>query len=119
MSDDRERLPWLPWWVDDEARVTLGWPPLARLAYRELVDHQWRTGAPVESDDVRMLVVGITPAQWRIVWPHIDRAFPIVDEVQRVSPRLELLRKHQTRKHAELSAAGKRGAKVRWGKWSR
>jgi uncharacterized protein YdaU (DUF1376 family) len=116
VSDDRKRLPWYPSYPADTARVVLGWPLLARLAYRELIDHEWATGElPVDAERVRTLVVGITKAQWRTVWPLIDAAFPVAGNV-RMNLELELLRKHQTRKHVELSAAGKLGASKRWGK---
>ena len=111
-----DRLPWLPWWVDDQARIMLGWPPLARLAYRELLDHEWSIGAlPPDPDALRRLVVGVTTPQWARAWPLLEPFFPVAADGTRKNTALEQLRRKQTRKHSELSAAGRRGALKRWG----
>ncbi len=108
------KLPWFQWWPDHHARVTRGWPPLARLAYRELIDHQWTTGAlPEDSEQLRSIVPDVSKSQWAAIWSYIDLMFPL-GESGRINLILEQLRKESTAKHESRSRAASTAARKRW-----
>lgn len=115
-GDPDGRLPWMPWYVDDHARVVMGWPPLARLAYRELLDHQWATGAlPADLELLRRLVPGVPAPQWRRVWPVLECLFPLDEDGSRRNTDLEVLRTRQRSVHASRSRSARDAARARWG----
>ncbi len=112
MDGSRINLPWFKFHRGDYLRVVNGWPPLARLAYFELLGVQWDEGKlPVESEDVRMLVPGIAPKEWNAIWGYIDRVFPVVGDV-RLNPAFDDER--QRRDRASRSTSARNAAQRRW-----
>lgn len=109
------RLPWFKFNRGDYMRYTAGWPPLARLAYLELLFAQWDDGLlPASSDDLRLLVPGVKDADWLKIWPRLDKAFPEVDG-GRMNPELDSLRAATVRTNKTRSVVAQNAANKRWG----
>lgn len=87
----------MPFYPRDFRSSTLGWPLVARAAYRELLDAQWDSGGagigtlPDEEEALRS-IVGASPAEWKVAWRYIASKFPQVDGGRR-NQRLEMHRK--------------------------
>jgi uncharacterized protein YdaU (DUF1376 family) len=87
----------MPFYPRDFRSSTLGWPLIARGAYRELLDAQWDSGGasigtlPDDEEALRS-IVGATPAEWKVAWRFIEAKFPRVDGGRR-NERLESHRK--------------------------
>lgn len=68
---------WYRWIPGDYLRVTRGWPPIARLVYRDLLDAQWDLGElPAGPERLHELVNGLTDDDWRTAWPIVEPHFP-------------------------------------------
>ena len=103
-------LPWMKFNRGDYLRVTVGWPPLARIAYVELTLAQWdREVLPIESDELHALVPGIDAGNWSLIWPLLDHEFPVVGE-HRLNDRIDRLRASTERTHASRRAAAQKAA---------
>lgn len=95
------------WAPGDFLRISRAWPPIARLAYRELLDAQWDLGAlPDDPGQLRELVPGITDRDWKIAWRSIEVHFPAAAG-GRQNPGLEVQRAEITkgRKRQQTGAA--------------
>jgi len=83
----------MPFYPRDFRSSTLGWPLIARGAYRELLDAQWDSGGagigtlPDDEEALRS-IVGASPAEWKVAWRYIAAKFPQVEGGRR-NPRLE------------------------------
>lgn len=87
-------------------RSTRGWSITAKGVYREMLDAQWDMGAlPAESKELAILI-GATPAEWRIGWAKCESKFPISEDGQRRNWRLE---SHRV-KSADLTERRQNGA---------
>jgi uncharacterized protein YdaU (DUF1376 family) len=107
-------LKWFPFNRGDYLRAVSGWPPMARLAYLELLAAQWDHGKlPPRREDVRVLVAGVTAKQWARVWPLVAREFPVNGD-SRQNPALESLRERQTATRKSRSKAASAAARARW-----
>ncbi len=112
------RMPWYRWYVADHALVLRSWPPIARLAYRELADAQWVDGVvPADPRELRRLVPGITKRQWDAAWPYIERTFtahPMSAEARRCA-WIDELRSAAISSSDARTRAAKAAANSRWG----
>jgi hypothetical protein len=86
---------------------TIGWPAAAKGHYITLLSVQWEQGG-LPGDPSR--VDGISPGVVRD-WPEFGEKFPICEDGKRRNPRLERERVYRETK----SAAGKAGARAKWG----
>jgi len=108
-------LSWYRYYPGDHLRIMRGWPLVARAVYRELLDAQWDLGVlPAAPERLRELIVGITAAEWRAVWPRIAGQFPLCGE-GRQNPALETLRNVQVALVENRRRAGMAGNRARWG----
>src|SRR5690349_7367817 len=113
MDSDRLKLPWFRFYVPDYGRLTRRWPVAARGAYSDLACVQWDEGGlPVDAADIREIVHHCSDADWAIIWPILDAAFPIVGDVRK-NLALDEVRTEQINDHEKKSAAGKAGAAAR------
>ncbi|MDA8348390.1 MAG: hypothetical protein M0038_06255 [Pseudomonadota bacterium] len=79
----------MPWFPRDFLAATRGWPLISRAIYRELLDAQWEQGGlSAEPTELRILI-GATPAEWRIGWPQVAPKFPKDADGLRRNQRLE------------------------------
>lgn len=99
----------------DYLRVTLGWPPIARLIYLELLGAQWDNGAlPADPERMRSIVPGITDADWSAAWPRVESHFPVDGEVRR-NPDLAADRQRTKQMIDSRRRGGRMTATKRWG----
>lgn len=113
-GDRNPALQWYPWYPGAHLRLTHRWPLTARGAYRELLDVQWAVGElPVSPARLRDLV-GVPPADWRVVWRYCEPHFPHVGSGRR-NPDLEEHRAEALERSARRRRAGLAGSRVRWG----
>jgi hypothetical protein len=90
-----------------------GWPPLARLIYRELLDYQW-TQAHLP-DDIALLqrIVGLNTKEWQgCCWSIVEKKFPLCADGYRRNPELEQLRQKSISIAEKRAEVGRRGGQV-------
>lgn len=99
-------LPWMKLHRGDYLRVTNGWPPIARLAYLELLGCQWDRGElPIDPARLRALVPGISDDDWSEAWTLIEPMLPIDGEARRNANIA-----HERKRTIEMREARRRGA---------
>jgi uncharacterized protein YdaU (DUF1376 family) len=108
------RLGWYAWFPADILAETASWPEPARLAFRELLDHQWCSGLlPADPEALRVLV-RMNRDRWRGAWSIIERHFPLGGGGRR-NAELEANRAKARELVAVRSRAGQAGNRARWG----
>jgi uncharacterized protein YdaU (DUF1376 family) len=104
------RLAYLPWYCGDFMSSTRGWPVTAKGVYRELIDCQWDLGYLAEDPDELRILIGATPAEWRIAWtPWVEQKFPVGLDGHRRNARLEVHRDKAKKISAARAEAGRLG----------
>ncbi|MFZ1905218.1 MAG: hypothetical protein WAU56_07485 [Steroidobacteraceae bacterium] len=107
-------LPWFSWYPNDFMGAVRGWSTLQRGGYRDALDAQWvLDGLPVDPEELRK-TIGVTPTEFRAIWPKIEPKFPIADDGRRRNPRLERERQHGRQLSEKRSELGRIGALKRW-----
>jgi hypothetical protein len=107
--NSKQRLHWFQWCPERFAMEVMGWRPLSRLIYRELLDYQWtQSHLP---DDLHHLqrIVGLTAKEWRKHWPTVERKFPIGKDSFRRNPDLEQLRQESLDISDKRKESGRQG----------
>jgi uncharacterized protein YdaU (DUF1376 family) len=108
-------FPWYPWYADDFLGAVRGWSTLQRGGYRDALDAQWTLdGLPADPAELRK-TIGLTPTEFRQVWPKIEAKFPVAEDGRRRNLRLELERTRGNKISEARSKVGKKGAARRWG----
>ena len=115
MDDNIKKLmPWRPYYPNDFAGVTRGWPIVARGVFHELLDAAWTQGALPDDAHQLRAIARCTPLEWRSAWPYVEPHFPVGDDNQRHNLALEESRKKQIGLHRKRSAGGALGNLIRW-----
>jgi hypothetical protein len=103
----------MPWYRGDYLRVTIGWPPLARLVYFELLGAQWDNGVlPADRERLRGLVQ-LNGRQFDAAWRHCCEHFPEVEN-GRANYQLEIARGESIAVKKSRSRAARTAARARW-----
>ena len=115
MSAEAE-LWWLPFYVErwrgdeDVAAMSLA----ARGLYIECLFHEW-VELSIPDDPVRLaLVIRADPQEVQALWSVVRAKFAPFGAGRLINRKLERVRREQRGKQRRLSAAGARGATVRW-----
>lgn len=108
-------LPWFPLWVADfqQSRHVRLMPLEAVGLYTLMLCAQWDGGDLPDDPEAVARIIGRDVAEVEAAWPYVRPCFEL-NGTGIVNPRLETERRRQATKRARLSAAGKRGAKLRW-----
>ena len=111
----KPQMPRMPWYPSAFYATTRTWPFIARAVYRELLDIQWDAGGLPDDQEALRSMTGVTPKDWRTVWPFVGPKFKTGDDGLLRNARLE-----QHRERAiELQEHRRRGAQTtnrkRWG----
>lgn len=107
--------PWYSWFPGDFGASTRGWPPEARLIYRELLDAQWTMGSLPDNKEELQDICSVKSSFWEAGWPRVSVKFERGEDGRLRNPRLERDRE----KAEKLSERHRRGAiktnAKRWG----
>ena len=119
MDHSTKRLPWMPYYPNDFAGVTRGWPLDARGVFHELLDAQWTQG-PLPDDFGKLRAIAqCSTRQWAVAWPYIEEHFPVDENDRRHNVQLDARFREGLELHRRRSESGAKGNAVRWGKSSR
>lgn len=114
----RRRLFWFRFNAVDFTGETAGWPPNAVCALIRLLAAAWVQEGLPDDDDVLCRITGLTPKQWRAVWPLVEPKFPIGRDGRRINPEMEDGRAEAIKLAKINQARSKKASRARWGKLS-
>lgn len=114
-SDDKLRAEWF--WCDRWARSTARLLPIdARGLYREMLTVAWSHGGALPNNpDAIQRAVGVTPAEWKQLWPQIARYWRVDGETL-VNETQQEVYAEAKRRQQESSDHAAKAAAARWGK---
>lgn len=109
---------WMPLWIGDYLADTMHLTTEQHGAYLLLIFHQWRQGEIPDDDEVLAQIARLQPAAWKRSRPVLARFFTIADGrwVQGRAAREKAGAAEARERIGQVrSAAGRAGARARWG----